>query len=287
MGRAVVRGAGTHSLSAGAGAWPRVTTARAISERHLSYEALRSLRPAASCQGRSSSPGNCAHVSRWQRGPDVSGRSVGGCRSDRPEPQTAPSEALPQATMPKPQSTESTDAARASCRGQHVSAGMMVAAWSSRATPPRPCRHPFTWDEVATKIDVTSFTVPDVFERHDACSDEPVPPRRFEVALARSAIRRSSSKRSARERARHPPPAAGSASTRERPSNPPYNASSLAAAISSAASNSEPTSPFASLRPRRAVGLSSYNGTRSVRRQRVTCAETASQPPSRRAQTSV
>ncbi len=162
VGRAVVRGAGTHSLSAGAGAWPRVTTARAISERHLSYEALRSLRPEASCQGRSSSPGNCAHVSRWQRGPDVSGRSVGGCRSDRPEPQTAPSEALPQATMPKPQSTESTDAARASCRGQHVSAGMMVAAWSSRATPPRPCRHPFTWDEVATKIDVTSFTVPDV-----------------------------------------------------------------------------------------------------------------------------
>jgi bifunctional non-homologous end joining protein LigD len=58
----------------------------------------------------------------------------------------------------------------------------MTAAWSPRATPTATVSTPLSWDEVAVRIDVTSFTVPDVLERRDAWADEPVAPQRLEAA---------------------------------------------------------------------------------------------------------
>jgi bifunctional non-homologous end joining protein LigD len=64
------------------------------------------------------------------------------------------------------------------------SAQTMVAAWSPRATPTATVSTPLSWDEVAARIDVTSFTVPDVLERRDAWVDKPVAPQRLEPAAA-------------------------------------------------------------------------------------------------------
>jgi bifunctional non-homologous end joining protein LigD len=61
-------------------------------------------------------------------------------------------------------------------------AQMMVAAWSPRATPTATVSTPLSWDEVASGIDVTSFTVPDVLEQRDAWADQPVAPQRLEPA---------------------------------------------------------------------------------------------------------
>ena len=64
------------------------------------------------------------------------------------------------------------------------SAQMMVAAWSPRGTPSATVSTPLSWEEVAARIDVTSFTVPGVLERRDPWADEPVPPQRLETAAA-------------------------------------------------------------------------------------------------------
>lgn len=64
------------------------------------------------------------------------------------------------------------------------SAQMMVAAWSPRGTPSATVSTPLSWDEVAARIDVTSFTVPDVLQRRDPWADEPVPPQGLEPAAA-------------------------------------------------------------------------------------------------------
>lgn len=64
------------------------------------------------------------------------------------------------------------------------SAQTMVAAWSPRATPTATVSTPLSWDQVAARVDVTSFTVPGVLERRDAWADEPVAPQRLETAVS-------------------------------------------------------------------------------------------------------
>jgi bifunctional non-homologous end joining protein LigD len=64
------------------------------------------------------------------------------------------------------------------------SAQTMVAAWSPRGTPNATVSTPLSWDDVAARIDVTSFTVPGVLERRDPWADEPVAPQRLEPAFA-------------------------------------------------------------------------------------------------------
>jgi bifunctional non-homologous end joining protein LigD len=58
----------------------------------------------------------------------------------------------------------------------------MVAAWSPRATPTATVSTPLSWDEVAERVDVSSFTVPSVLERGDPWAERPVPPQRLESA---------------------------------------------------------------------------------------------------------
>ena len=58
----------------------------------------------------------------------------------------------------------------------------MVPAWSPRATPNATVSTPLSWEEVAARIDVTGFTLPNVLERGDAWADEPVGPQTLEGA---------------------------------------------------------------------------------------------------------
>lgn len=58
----------------------------------------------------------------------------------------------------------------------------MVAAWSPRGTPNATVSTPLSWDEVAARIDPASLTLPEVLERPDPWTAEPVAPQRLEDA---------------------------------------------------------------------------------------------------------
>jgi bifunctional non-homologous end joining protein LigD len=60
----------------------------------------------------------------------------------------------------------------------------LVAAWSPRATPNATVSTPLEWDEVSSGIDPASMTLPEVLDRPDPWSEDPIGPQRLEQAEA-------------------------------------------------------------------------------------------------------